>query len=741
MRAFQWLLAVKEALTIHVLLPAVFQDAATDEVDQVEEIDDARRFLVSACGNLVVIDDTKVVRFSHLSVAEYLEKKPQFSQDVCAATVANVCLKLLNHPHSVPPDVSIREVVWFNDAFDRFIHQGWHIYARQLHRNPTDGNRAGPLDCFLGTHQKSSSAYQDWSRRYSAYGTLYSTVPLKHSAAFAVALFGLDDVLSRWLKEADFDVDGTISWGQSLLGVAAASDHLLTAQLLIVGGANVNLGYEEGERSPLVDACAGGHIDVARLLLEADADVNAGWQGRYGNALIAACWIQRVDLVNLLIDYGADIDMEIPGRFGSALAAASEKGDLEIVRVLVDWDATINLPVGGNFGSALVASCHGGHLAVAQLLLEHGADPNLMLNGFFESALEVSCSRGHLAVVQLLLEYGADPNLTLNGKFGSALAASCYEGHLTVAQLLLKHGADPNLTLKGDYGSALVAAAAAAVFSLECEDDGESLIRILVDRGADVNAMTTGKYGSALAAACHRNKPQRVELLLQLGADANAMIDVQGIDWHCAMGAAFRAESHYSDKTASIVQQLLASGARLDSIVSKTFGTSLATTISCVPHPHDIIRTLLRRGLDINELVDGRYGSALVAAACCARPSVVRQLIVAGAKVDMELKKGEHGSALIAASYRGNLKVAKLLIENKADVNFRTGHGIFDSALAAAKCGNHSRLIKFLVVSGAVKDELVQEEDKYDASSSQRSVFAESDDDSSDEESGTEEGS
>jgi ankyrin repeat protein len=102
--------------------------------------------------------------------------------------------------------------------------------------------------------------------------------------------------------------------------------------------------------------------------------------------------------------------------------------------------------------------------------------------------------------------------------------------------------------LVGDYGSALAAAAYRGK---------KGVIELLLESGADVNALLqVGDYGSALAAAAYRGKNRVIELLLESGADVNALL--QAGDYGSALGAAMAGDTDNEE----VVQFLIKSGAR-----------------------------------------------------------------------------------------------------------------------------------------------------------------------------------
>ena len=71
-RAFQWVMCSYRPLSPKELVAAVCQDPDKDDV---EDIDIDINIVLSACQNLLVVDENRYVcRFAHLSVQEYFEQ-------------------------------------------------------------------------------------------------------------------------------------------------------------------------------------------------------------------------------------------------------------------------------------------------------------------------------------------------------------------------------------------------------------------------------------------------------------------------------------------------------------------------------------------------------------------------------------------------------------------------------------------------------------------------------------------
>ena len=71
-RAFLWVMCSSRPMGSVELVEAVCQNPETEATDPVD-VSITTEFILDACNNLLMIDQSKVWRFSHLSVQEYLE--------------------------------------------------------------------------------------------------------------------------------------------------------------------------------------------------------------------------------------------------------------------------------------------------------------------------------------------------------------------------------------------------------------------------------------------------------------------------------------------------------------------------------------------------------------------------------------------------------------------------------------------------------------------------------------------
>ncbi|KAJ4180719.1 hypothetical protein NW755_011614 [Fusarium falciforme] len=120
---------------------------------------------------------------------------------------------------------------------------------------------------------------------------------------------------------------------------------------------------------------------------------------------------------------------------------------------------------------------------------------------------------------------------------------------------------------------------------------------------------------------------------------------------------------------------------------------------------HDLVATLLSRGVDVNA-AGHYYGTALQAAARCGHNDMVLRLLSAGAQVN--ILQGQWETALRAAIVGGHEEVVRTLLRNGADFKlgstFETeNHGdITSSCLQMAVRTNKVGIVNALLEAGAV---------------------------------------
>ncbi|KAF8417668.1 hypothetical protein EV426DRAFT_645734, partial [Tirmania nivea] len=492
--ALQWMLVSKRPLKPTELVVAVQLNPSIsmDSSHPSQESALAVELLIQSCEGLLLLDTTlDVVRFSHLSVQEYLETWNSIWDISIIDTqlfVSESCLWTLQYSSLNSPLYDYAASHWFEHCRS---FQDLVLSAAKL--KDTKHKLSIPLlDSFLGSFQQASASYVKWAdwvygtyndkQEYFSILCIYST-PIY--PAFSAAFAGLGELVGwLWNVEGN-DMEVRNNDNTSLLSVAIEYGTTWIVAEMLKRGCRI-----DHNQDPLFRASDYDKLDIMKMLLDHGADINALPQMKiyredYGSVLISAAYGGNLEIVTHLLDRGAHVNLT-GGFHHSALSAAAYAGNLEIVILLLNQGADVNR-TGGYHGSALGAAAIGGHLEIVTLLLDRGAGFNIS-HECYGSVLGMAAFMGRYQIVTLLLDRGAHVNLT-GGGYGSALSAAVCTGSLEVVTLLLDRGADVNLSC-GDRGSALGVAA-------NCGNLG--IVTYLLDRGADVN-LSCGHYGSALSA-------------------------------------------------------------------------------------------------------------------------------------------------------------------------------------------------------------------------------------------------
>ena len=280
-------------------------------------------------------------------------------------------------------------------------------------------------------------------------------------------------------------------------------------------------------RSPVHAAATRGHKEVVEWLLRHIGDVNL-LDHRGETPLHAAISGRQRDIVHYLVQTGADVNYGVYHYYISPLQQAVQWGDSTVIHLLLNHGAKLTHPHPHWFASfagvqpLVYTAAANNHVSIVKTLLERGADPNEQL-GTAKSALAVACQNGNQALFNLLLLHGADVNRE-DENAGTPLAAACAAGDEAMANILLNHsGLDSNYCT-GLTATALDSAAQSGKYSL--------VQRLLQTHPSHYRSGQ--RLNRALFWAAGRGHHQVVELILAAGADVNAVMDFNSMDF-CSM--------------------------------------------------------------------------------------------------------------------------------------------------------------------------------------------------------------
>ena len=426
MHALAWILVSQRPLKPGELVAAAELNPSSVPVDSFTPSQESAlevELLIQSCKGLLLLDITlNVVRFSHLSVQEYLETRNEIIREIDAQLfVSKCCLWTLQHRHPLSsPLYEYAARNWF-----RHCRSYEDLVLAPATLKDTRYELCIPLlNRFLGSFKEASTSYAEWAEwvradpydraRVAAGGhrhyllDIFFTTP--HYPALFVAYAGLGEVVS-WLWDSEVnDMKIKTTFGTSLLAMASGHGKTWVVTEILKVGFTIDT-----IQDALYPACRSGRLNTIKVLLAQGVDVN----------------LQR-------------------GNGSTALINAVSHGDLEVVTLLLDRGADVNA-TSHMSGTALGAAASRGNMAMIELLLGRGADINA--TGGSGTALCVAALRDRMEIVELLLDRGADVNAT-GGDYGTALGAATYRDNVRMVELLLSRGADAKATAGGMSGLA-----------------------------------------------------------------------------------------------------------------------------------------------------------------------------------------------------------------------------------------------------------------------------------------------
>ena len=390
------------------------------------------------------------------------------------------------------------------------------------------------------------------------------------------------------------------------LSLACTNGNALLVERLLGAGANPNTPIATGE-TPIMTCASTGSADAVRTLIARGADVNAKEPLQNQTALMWAAAEHHPDVVRALIEHRADLHARTKKGF-TALHFAAREGELEGARLLLAAGLNVNQrsqpdppekerPRGGGPSYEATVSAGSTPLLVATVraqvplalfLLEQGADPNIddagftalhwavgtwesgeanPVFGFADAMSGIPDRQAKLQLVKALLAHGANPNGRMTGRppgfagghtdaIGATpllLASAAVD--MELIRLLLAAGADPKQATKSNMTPIMAATGVNRVQGESAVTEGQALevVKFLLELGVDAKAVvTTGE--NALFGAAYRGWNTLVQLLVDHGADVNAVSKAGITPWLAASGLGDRLGGVlYNTETAALL--------------------------------------------------------------------------------------------------------------------------------------------------------------------------------------------
>lgn len=416
------------------------------------------------------------------------------------------------------------------------------------------------------------------------------------------------------------------------LWVAARRGNVRMLRALIEAEEHVDWGHN---RSILYIAAEHGHADAVAYLGEKfDRLVGYLSDKRYRSPFLCAVSKGHVEVVRVLANLGTNLeDADRKGK--NALIIATKSGDEEMVKALLETKIYID-KFDKKGRSALRHAMENRNLRIAEMLLKAGAIPSCSRDNSHYSAFGFAASIGYTSGLELMANYGVWEH-----KANRALEQAVSFGRHGAVKFLLGRGADPNHRTTCDK----------SLFQKCFGSSSRGIMELLVDAGADPNA-NCGE-GTPLHIAVSREHPNLVKKLIAAGAVIDARIQRSGqTPLICAA---------FEEKT-EIVKILVDAGADPNAIDNRK-ETPLLNAVS--KSNADTIKVLLDAGADPN--LPGAKSPLRVAAAW-SKVKIAKLLVDAGADID-DVSDPSRIPPLGAAIERERSDMIDFLLKIGADPN------------------------------------------------------------------------
>nr|XP_006822296.1 PREDICTED: ankyrin-3-like [Saccoglossus kowalevskii] len=256
------------------------------------------------------------------------------------------------------------------------------------------------------------------------------------------------------------------------------------------------------------------------LVMEVVEDIN-GCDDKERTALHFAAMRNNLIYVQILLKHG--IDANLQDRAGNiALHYAVTKNNPEMVSTLIEHGSVVGTENANGF-PALHLAVRDCNVQCIKILLQHGANPNKRYSMFNRVFHEINCvKKDSTESLELLLKFGAKTEV-LDTKSLTPLHWACQGGNFPFAKMLLDYGA------KVDYESPETRGLRGKITPLRYAvmNSEPELTKLLLEHGADPNKCDA-RGNTALHVAAQQSCREIVQQLLEKGAN----VQVKNFDGH-----------------------------------------------------------------------------------------------------------------------------------------------------------------------------------------------------------------
>jgi ankyrin repeat protein len=301
---------------------------------------------------------------------------------------------------------------------------------------------------------------------------------------------------------------------------ASRTGRLAPVLALLAHGAKVDA-RDERHQTALMWAAADGHVAAVDALLQAGADFRTPLASGFTPFFFAIREGRSAVVFRLLKEGASANEIMRPQRVGRSrgksytpLILAIENGHFELAAKLLAAGADPNAHPAGY--TALHA------VTAVRKPLRGDGDPPPFGSGRFDSLDMVRHLVAHRADVDSRLRTGDSGRGKFNTTGSTPFLLAARKGDLPLMRLLLDLNADPDAP-NADGATPLLAAAGVGALgdgdeAAATDEEAADAVRMLLELGADINAVDDNGE-TAMHGAAYQSRPQVVQLLADRGAD------------------------------------------------------------------------------------------------------------------------------------------------------------------------------------------------------------------------------
>lgn len=384
LRVLTWIKYALRPLKIKELQEAIAIEDGDRSIDR-ESLTDIDT-LITVCAGLVIADHTSgTIRFLHFTVEQYLrgrldifqrEYHPQFQ-------LANTCLTYLafdwlssKSTDPLEPSSSVSTLIESNELLQYAVdysHRHYNFYLSGA-RNPACPILPNKFGEIIGDYRRRIKVFQIFFRQEP--NAIQYCPNESFGKVHAASVWGLDDLLNRYLADDDTCLSALDNHGRTPLSYAVEYGWIEVVDLLLsIPKTQINIPDNLG-RTPTWWGASTRSEQSLRLLLDTPG-IQANNEDANGiTPLIRAVNSGAAGSLRVLLDSPhVNPNLSNNGR-KTALYLASQNGNDGMVKILLD-NPWVTIDAEDCFGrTPLFAACHQGHEGIVRMLLERHADVN-----------------------------------------------------------------------------------------------------------------------------------------------------------------------------------------------------------------------------------------------------------------------------------------------------------------------------------------------------------------------------